>query len=208
MIFTLIETKESRNFRHTSFKESMIFFRRWLRNPARLGAVLPSSKSLSMAMANHVMTKQQQKSGQYVVEIGAGTGRFTEALVEMGFPQEKIICVEIEKDLYEYMKKRFPDMLIVWGNAEHLDHIIPKSIHHNISCVVSGIPMVSIPPEVQKNIVESCFKIMGPEGCVFQFTYSLFSPITQKGLKVKGQRINRTFWNIPPASIWSYKSTV
>ena len=197
--------EKSKAFRHTPFEENLVFLKRWFRNPLRLGALFPSSQALSMTMAKTVVLKQQRDRDQYVVEIGAGTGRFTEALLNMGFPPQKLVCIEIDKDLYHYMKKRFPHINLFWGNACHLENIVPQSIHQKISCIVSGIPMVSIPDPVRRKIVQSCFKIMSPEGRLYQFTYSPFAPITDKGIRLRGQRIHWVFWNMPPASIWSYR---
>ena len=54
-------------------KEGELFFRQWLRSPKSMGSVIPSSKFLARAVANEVAWQP----GQYVVELGGGTGAIT-----------------------------------------------------------------------------------------------------------------------------------
>ena len=56
-------------------KEGELFFRQWLRSPKSMGSVIPSSELSGAAVAAEVAWQP----GQYVVELGGGTGAITRA---------------------------------------------------------------------------------------------------------------------------------
>ena len=70
--------------------EKRLFLKRWLRNPLRLGAVAPSSHRLVGRVAQHV----RLDPGEYVIELGGGTGRLTKALLERGIPADRLIVLD------------------------------------------------------------------------------------------------------------------
>ena len=66
------------------------FFKGWIRNPLAIGALAPSSKSLAKLMAKDV------GMGARVVELGAGTGTVTAALLASGVAPGNLHLVERE----------------------------------------------------------------------------------------------------------------
>ena len=56
----------------------LLFARRWLKDPMKVGAVAPSSPVLARAMVKAL----DLEPGQTCLEIGPGTGAFTEHLIE------------------------------------------------------------------------------------------------------------------------------
>ena len=67
-------------------KEGELFFRQWLRSPKSMGSVIPSSRVLARAVAREVAWQP----GQYVVELGGGTGAITQGLIERGIPRDQL----------------------------------------------------------------------------------------------------------------------
>jgi len=55
----------------------LLFARRWLKDPMKVGAVAPSSPVLARAMVKAL----DLEPGQTCLEIGPGTGAFTEHLI-------------------------------------------------------------------------------------------------------------------------------
>ena len=72
-----------------------------LRNPASTGAVMPSSRTLANAMAGAAV------GADTVVELGAGTGPVTEALLRR-LPGVPLIAVELQPALARRLQARFP----------------------------------------------------------------------------------------------------
>lgn len=187
--------------------EKQLFFKRWIKNPLSLGAILPSSRNLSRFMGETVAkdNKGLIDQGYYVLEIGAGTGSFTKALLDAGVPPKQLICVELDPKLFTFLKKRFPGVTCICGDASDLRSLLPPALTSKIATVVSGIPMINIPFKVQEAIIASSFSLLGDTGLFYQFTYSPFSSIPANAFKLTKKRIGTVFFNFPPATIWAYK---
>ena len=66
------------------------FLRSWIEKPLHMGAVMPSSKLLARTMAQYVDVDSKGP----VVELGPGTGAITNALIEHGVDQKRLVLVE------------------------------------------------------------------------------------------------------------------
>src|SRR6056297_1630713 len=100
--------------------EHMLFFRQALKNPKSLGALFPSSSNLAEFIARHVL---KPNHGQYVLEIGAGTGRLTQALCDATIDPRRLILIEMDSDLCKYLRTKFPSLTIIHGCASNLENI-------------------------------------------------------------------------------------
>ena len=97
------------------------FIKSWIDDPRRTGSVTPSSPALAKRMASFVDPEQ---SGP-VIEIGPGTGPVTEALIERGIDESRLILVEYSPEFCELLSKRFPRATIVQGDAYALSRVRP-----------------------------------------------------------------------------------
>lgn len=184
----------------TKSLEAKLFFLRALRNPLQLGALAPSSRYLGAILARHALVDEVSP----LVEIGAGTGSLTRALIKAGIAAERIYAIELDLELTAYLKTSLPGVNVIQGNAANLSHILPSEVIGKVQRVVSGLPMINISESIQRQILESCFKIMVPGGVVLQYTYSPRSSINAKTHKLKKKRLGTTFLNFPPATVWQY----
>lgn len=85
-------------------RNNLRFLRLWLQRPVRLGAVMPSSRSLAVAMASDV----DPTAMGAVVELGGGTGNITAALLEAGIAPRDIVVIEREPSLCGSSPSAFP----------------------------------------------------------------------------------------------------
>lgn len=189
--------------------EKGIFFKRWLKNPLSLGAVLPSSRALANFVADCVLDTigTSLDQNKMVVEIGAGTGSFTDALIQKGIPKKQLISVEKDAVLFSYLKERFPDITTICGDAQLLHELIPAPFKKRIAAVISSIPIVTLNQEVCQNILSSSFSLLGTQGTFFQFTYTPFSSISARKFSLTKRRLGMVLRNIPPATVWSYQKS-
>ena len=183
--------------------EELLFFRRWIANPLKVGALLPSAPALARLVARNVEIGPDDA----VIEVGAGTGSITKALVSAGIPRERLFVIEIDADMCTYLRKQFPQVQIIHGDAGRLGEIVPGRWHGKVSTVVSGIPMITLPFEAQQRLIKSWFGITKPGGQMLQYTYSLISPIPEAKLGLSVRRCGMAFLNVPPASVFSYRKT-
>lgn len=178
-----------------------LFLLRALRNPRQLGAVAPSSRHLGALLAKHTAASQDNSP---IVELGGGTGSLTRSLIKAGIDPARLYVIELDPELAKYLKSALPQVNIIQGNATDLEHILPSDVIGKVRCIVSGLPMINIPQMIQRKILESCFKIMVPEGAVLQYTYSPRSSIDTKAYQLNKKRLGTVFLNLPPATVWRY----
>ncbi|WP_278243181.1 class I SAM-dependent methyltransferase [Holospora elegans] len=190
-------------FKKSDWEERWFFMRRWMANPKQLGALFPSSRALARAMAKCALENLDPQ--EKILELGAGTGRFTQALIDAGIPEHRLICIEIDPNLGMYLKKKIPKAKVVLGNACALEEILnAEQLSTNIGVVISGLPMLNFPALVQKEILRGCFKVLKSKGQFLQFTYSPFPSIRSQCFSLTKTRKCWVFNNFPPAAIWSY----
>jgi len=180
------------------------FIAAWLRSPMKMGACLPSSRALARAMARKI---DISRAGA-VVELGAGTGVVTQALVERGIPKKNLIVIEREKQLYALLESSFPDLQLLCADAMNLGNVLKESGVSKVNAIVSSLPFLAMPTHIRHAIEEQMAKSIGEDGMIIQFTYGHRSPISGSELKrygLTGKRVRTIIANIPPAHIWVYQ---
>ncbi|HEX9808106.1 MAG TPA: methyltransferase domain-containing protein [Alphaproteobacteria bacterium] len=177
-----------------------LFLRRWLANPLRVGAVAPSAPALARRMAREARIRP----GEAVVELGAGTGAVTRALIAAGVPEDRLILVERDRHMCAFLKEKFPGATVVRGDAARLDRLVPERWRGRVSTVVSGLPLVNLPRRECDAIVHAAFAVLAPDGRFVQYTYSPFSPLRRGRLGLEGRKVGFAGVNLPPATVWRY----
>lgn len=140
----------------------------------------------------------------HILELGAGTGRFGQALLDAGLPGNRLVCLELDGDLVAYLKNKFPQTVILQGNAMDLASLLPAALKRKIGVVMSGLPMLNFSPLVQDKILHGCFDVLKPEGCLIQFSYSPLSPLKIERFGLEKNTLGWVLANMPPAQVWRY----
>lgn len=180
--------------------EIALFLRRSLAHPGRVGAIAPSSSSLARVVASHAV----RSPDEVIVELGSGTGTVTRGLLDAGIPQERLILVELDRQLREYLQQRFPKATVIAGDAMQPQAILPPQLAGRIDTVVSGIPMLRLSIAEQRAFIGTWFSMLAEGGRVLQYTYSPASPLRRRALGIEGQRVGVALANLPPAHVWAY----
>lgn len=173
------------------------FIRQFIASPAGIGAICPSSPWLSRYMAAQVPLEDG-----LVVELGAGTGVVTQALLERGVPASKLLVVEFSPDFVRHLRERFPGVKVIHGNAAHLDAMLPPG--DKVNTIVSSLPLCSLPPSDTFAIVQQWNRLFRHSGGrVVQFTYNLGRPPWQRLVETPLGRRHVISANIPPAQVFT-----
>jgi phosphatidylethanolamine/phosphatidyl-N-methylethanolamine N-methyltransferase len=184
-------------------EENLLFFKQLMKNPRSLGAVAPSSYKLADFICQHVPVDDN-----FIVEVGAGTGRLTQALLKSGLDPSHLAIVELDKDMCAFLKKNFPQVKVIQGNACELDTLLPLSWQGRVGTIISGIPMRNVSLDHHKLMVTSFLKVLKESGNILQFSYGPLSPLSVKKLGLKKKRLGHILLNIPPATIWQYSKGI
>jgi phosphatidylethanolamine/phosphatidyl-N-methylethanolamine N-methyltransferase len=142
------------------------------------------------------------------IELGAGTGAVTSALLTRGIKPNKLVLIEKDRILARELMQHFPNLQVLEGDAARLAQLLRISEIGRVDNVVSSLPLLNMRQRTRVRIIKQIFSILRPEGKFIQFTYSLRPPITERlshSLDVNGERISRVLWNLPPAHVWVYK---
>lgn len=172
------------------------FVSQFLRNPKEIGSIVPSSPFLGRAMSEFV----PDVDDRFIVELGPGTGPITMALLEMGIYEEDLFCLEQSERLVEHLRRRFPLLDVVQGNARDLNELLMEK-SGNVNAIVSSLPLRSFPESVLVRIIDEMGMCLEPGGIVIQYTYDLRksrSPLLGAFNRVDSKMV---MGNFPPARV-------
>lgn len=166
-----------------------------------MGAVVPSSKLLARTMAEYV----DVESDGPVVELGPGTGAITNALIEHGVDQKRLVLVEYNPGFCALLRDRYPQAKVVQGDAYTLRDSLAGVLDAQASAVVSGLPLVTKPMLTRLKLIRDAFAALAPGAPFVQFTYSVAPPIPKSLPGVSTEASERIWMNLPPARVWVYR---
>ena len=177
------------------------FLRSWIEKPLHMGAVMPSGKLLARTMAQYVDVDSKGP----VIELGPGTGAITNALIEHGVDQKRLVLVEYNPGFCALLRDRYPQAKVVQGDAYALRASLDKVLDAPASAVVSGLPLVTKPMLTRLKLIRDAFVALAPGAPFVQFTYSVAPPIPKSLPGVSTEASERIWMNLPPARVWVYR---
>jgi phosphatidylethanolamine/phosphatidyl-N-methylethanolamine N-methyltransferase len=186
--------------RSSSVANIPLFFRRWLSDPLQMGSIVPSSRTLCRRIAALV----KADGGGTVVEIGAGTGVISRALLEAGIAPERLVLIEIVPEMADHLRESLPGTTVLCADAFALPQHLPERLAGNIGSVICGIPLVLLPVERQRQFIEGVERVAPGKGFLL-YTYCITSPLPYRKLGLSAVRETWTPRNFPPASVWRYR---
>jgi phosphatidylethanolamine/phosphatidyl-N-methylethanolamine N-methyltransferase len=177
------------------------FLRSWMEKPLHMGAVMPSGRLLARTMAQYV----DIDSTGPVVELGPGTGAITNALIEHGVEQKRLVLVEYNPGFCALLRDRYPHAKVVQGDAYRLRDSLLNVLNAPAAAVVSGLPLVTKPMLTRLRLIRDAFLALAPGAPFVQFTYSVVPPIPKSLTGVSTEASERIWMNLPPARVWVYR---
>lgn len=182
-----------------NLNEPLIFLRSLLNNPRKIGALAPSSPKLSRLMASCV-----RPSERVVVEIGAGTGSITRALLATGLSPERLFVIERDPMLAAFLQREFPGARVCCGDAMNAPRLVAEHSISSVETVVSSLPLRNFPKADQLQVVRAMMETLSPTGQLIQFTYAAGCPVPREKLGLRAECLGRVWKNLPPAAVWRF----
>jgi phospholipid N-methyltransferase len=176
-----------------------LFVREFLKNPAMVASVAPSSGRLIRRMLAPV----DWANCKVFVEYGPGVGTFCQAVLDRLGPDAHYIAIDPNPDFVDHLRHTIRDsrFTVVRGSAADVGQIVAAHGHDKADYILSGLPFTTLPPGVGDQIARETAKALRPGGAflVYQFrpkVRTIFEPYLPK--------IDQAmeWWNVPPAQLW------
>lgn len=143
------------------------FVQQSVRHSAVVGAVLPSGTRLAQAMVEPVF--RNRPGPLRILEVGAGTGPITTALVEGLAPGDHLDVVELNPAFCELLRERFRDNLVQpFIHAVSILDFQPDAPYDHI---ISGLPLANFSADMVAAIYQRYFELLTPGGTFVMFRY-------------------------------------
>ncbi|ARC36064.1 methyltransferase type 12 [Paracoccus yeei] len=176
-----------------------LFLGQFLRRPGEIRAVAPTGRSAAREMARPVTPDMQA-----VAEIGAGTGTITQAILARGLPPERLELYELNAAFCDRLRQRFPGARVHNLPAQEMVNVG----RGDLDAVVSGVPTLPMPDELQAAIVGAALAMMKPGAPFVQITYGALPPLSGAVRARCGlvHEKSRGIWaNLPPAQVYVFR---
>lgn len=198
--------------------DGRVLFQEFLRAPTRVATVTASSDALVAALlAPHRLdgapdTERGAESGAepaaepVVVELGAGTGRVTDAVARRLGGRGRHIAVEINPVLAARLTARHPNVTVVAADAARLPTVLAEHGVERVDAIVSLLPWSAY---AAAPVPELAAGVLAPSGTFTQVTLRGLHllPPARRQLRDLREAFGEvtggaTIWqNLPPARI-------
>lgn len=179
-------------------RDLSLFVSQILTRPHQVVALAPSSAALCTEMAREV-----DPAAGPVIELGAGTGNITAAILDRGLAPDQLHSIEMNPAFCRHLRDAFPGVHVHEMSAGDLD-VLPVE---NAQAVISGLPLLSMPTALQRAILTGTFRRLRQGGSYVQFTYGPKPPVTRQvreELGLSWRRSGKIWWNLPPARVYRF----
>jgi phospholipid N-methyltransferase len=198
--------------RTSRVRDTVRFFRAFVKQPAVVGAFLPSSRALADAMLDRANLDQART----VVELGPGTGAVTGPILDRVRSSTLFLALELHQGHVRELRRRFPRLRVYRDSAEHLRRYLARYRRRTADTVVSGLPWANMSAQQQEQILKSVIECLRANGTFVTFGYThvqwlpgarRFRDLLRRNFRVVEQ--SSTVWrNLPPALVYSCRQRV
>jgi len=174
------------------------FLIEYLKNPSEIGAIAPSSRFL----INKYIEEMDFKKTGLVIELGAGNGNFTKAVLKKLNKSQKLLSFETNKKLFtclENMNNR--RLTAINDKAENMETYLKQYKLGKADYILSELPLNAWDKKTAINIIETAKRNLAPGGKYIQFTYLPKNHLLFKKY-FKNIKIKYVLLNIPPAFVY------
>ena len=175
------------------------FLYKFIQKPKEIGSIAPSSSFLTRKM----MANLPWDTIESLVELGAGTGVFTQFITECKKETCQILVIEQDSDMRKALQAKYPTFY--YGiKAEKLDWLLQRYDLPQVDCIVSGLPFAAFSELLRDEIMLAVNHSLKLGGIFVAFQYSLQM---RKTLKKHFSEVKIEFvpLNIPPAFVYCCK---
>jgi phospholipid N-methyltransferase len=182
--------------------DGQVLFQEFLRAPTRIATVTASSDALVAAL----LAPHRLDGSPVVLELGAGTGRVTDALQHRLRGAGRHLAVEINPVLAERLAARHPTVTVVCADAARLPDVLAEHGIERADAIVSLLPWAAYAAAPVPALVAGA---LAPSGTFTQATlrgFHLLPPARKQAGDLRAAfgsvTGSPTIWrNLPPARV-------
>ena len=155
-----------------AFRPGATFFRQFLKHPAMIGSIIPSSSALVKSMLAPVNWSETR----LFVEYGPGVGTFTRPILEQMRSDATLIAIDTNADFVRYLSADISDhrFRAVHGSAVDVRQIMADNGFSEADYILSGLPFSTLPDGVGAAIARETSAALSPGGSFLVYQYSKF----------------------------------
>lgn len=170
------------------------FFGSFLRSPRNVGSVVPSSAWLARAMVRPI----DFTTARTVVELGAGSGVFTDRVLEARHPEARVLVFERDDLMSQRLSGRYPD-LELFPDAFELRNVVHSG---SVDAVICSLPFANFERARRAQLTDAIRSVLRPGGKLTVVQYSLQM---RKTLRSLFDEVSISFvpLNVPPAFVYT-----
>lgn len=172
------------------------FLKEAIQSPKTIGAIAPSSSRLANMMAQRAVADRPA----VIVEVGAGDGAITQALLRARHPETTLLICEQNPVFQEALAKLLADetnVELFIGDIQNC----PEEWHHQAGVLVSGLPFASFPLPLRHDLLETFQTLLQPGGHLIAFQYTKLHFKTFRRYFFE-HSYSYTLQNMPPAYVF------
>jgi phospholipid N-methyltransferase len=134
-----------------------------------VGAIAPSSRFLADAMVEPLPLAK----ARVVVEVGAGTGVMTQALLGLLPSDATLLAFEINDRFSRYLRANIPDprLHVINASAETLQQEVRHRGFDHVDAVVSSLALGFMPESQRRAFLGELGTLLGETGVFTQYQY-------------------------------------
>lgn len=148
-------------FRYTDFAKQLA------RKPGATGAIAPSSKSLAI----EVVKQANLPCAEAVVELGPGTGVFTEQILKNLRDDQLFFALELNQSFVAATKSRCPTACVYHDAASALPYWLEKHGRQQVDCIISSLPWTILDEPDQNEIMSAISDSLALGGTFVSIVY-------------------------------------
>ena len=143
-------------------RDNYRFLRGFVRNPAQVGSIMPSSRQLEQRLAHSARLSEART----VVELGPGTGGTTAAFLQAMSSTAQLLAIELDSEFHQRLDDLMhdPRFNLELGSAERLAEFLAVRWLPAPDAIISGIPFSTMPPEVSDRVAATVARVLRPGG--------------------------------------------
>lgn len=173
-----------------------------IRSPRDVGTLIPSGPRLASRLAA-VVPREPAQRAPVVVEVGAGDGAVTRAIVARAPAEALIIAVEKDAALADRLRVRLPGVQVVADDAATLPEILAAHGADGADVIVSVLPWTLFGEVRQRYLLGVLAAALRPDGVFTAAAYSL-GYWTPAAKRFRGE-LDRAFGEVlPTRTVWRH----